>query len=206
MKVTIRENVWETNSSSVHAIAIPKKNIDKDQVIAYNYTIKFKHGEFGWEHDIYDDVYTKASYLYQAIFECKCPYFSPAIRQRNNKADLSEEEFKKYKKVVKEFNEKRKEFNKVINWIYEVLAKYGFNAEFDTDDYDEMGWQKGYIDHGYETVDFVDYILYNEKHLMNYLFGNAEICTSNDNSDMDDYGMFIDNHPEKDYKVFVKGN
>lgn len=206
MKVTIRENVWETNSSSVHAIAIPKKNVDIDQAAAYYYTIKFKHGGFGWEHAIYGSVDMRASYLYQAIFDCKCPSISPIVCQRNKKTALSEEEFKKYKKQVKDFNEKKKEYNKAINWIYETLAKYGFKAEFDTDDYDEWGWQNGYIDHGYNTANLVAYVLYNEKHLMNYLFGNTEICTSNDNDDMDDYERFIQNHPKKDYEVFVKYN
>ena len=30
----------------------------------------FKVGEFGWEHEIHDDVMTLASYLYTALTEC----------------------------------------------------------------------------------------------------------------------------------------
>lgn len=206
MKKTIRIGVWETNSSSVHAVAIPKTNISIDEITSYHNTIHFNHGEFGWEHAVYGDINSRASYLYQAIFDCECPWISPEIRQKNRKEEMSEEDFKKYKKQVKEFHEKRKKFTKAINWIFETLVKYGFNPEFDTDDYDGDGWQKGYIDHGGDTANFIAYILYNEKHLMNYLFGNTQICTTNDSSDMEDYEEFIQDHPQKDYEIFVKGN
>lgn len=206
MKITIRKNVWETNSSSVHAIAVPKKNIDLDETGNFGSFVYFNHGEFGWEHAVYGDVNSKASYLYQAIFECKCPYMSPVKYQQYKKQAMTDEEFKKYKESVKKFNKEQKEFTNILNWIYETLAKCGVEAVFDTDDYDEEGWRNGYIDHGYEVSPLLDYVLYNEKHLMTYLFGNTEICTSNDNDDMDELDEFIKDHPEKDYKIIVKGN
>lgn len=59
MKRQIRSSVFETNSSSTHSIAIPKK-----PVIAGEY-ISFNIGEFGWENDCVDT----ANYLYTAILE-----------------------------------------------------------------------------------------------------------------------------------------
>ena len=63
MKRQIRQGVFETNSSSTHAICISKDriygNLPKH--------VDFEHGKFGWECRKYDDVNSKASYLYQAI-------------------------------------------------------------------------------------------------------------------------------------------
>ena len=59
MKRQIRSGVFETNSSSTHSIAIPKKS-----VVAGEY-ISFSIGKFGWENDCVDT----ANYLYTAILE-----------------------------------------------------------------------------------------------------------------------------------------
>lgn len=55
----IRLNVFETNSSSTHSIAISKKH-----PVIGNY-IWFGIGDFGWENDCVD----RADYLYTAILE-----------------------------------------------------------------------------------------------------------------------------------------
>lgn len=106
MKRQIRRNCFETNSSSTHAICITKRKIDKDNLPS---KVEFKHDEFGWEFEVYEDVLTKASYLYQAI--CDLHYYE---------------------------NDKKK--NEYINWIYEVLGKYGIECNFDTVDKDEDGF------------------------------------------------------------------
>lgn len=64
MKRQIRRGTFETNSSSTHAICITKSDIDKNTLPKH---ITFTHGEFGWEFDVHEDSWTKASYLYQAI-------------------------------------------------------------------------------------------------------------------------------------------
>lgn len=64
MKIQIRNNVFETNSSSTHAICITKKHIypsDLPEVIV------FKHDEFGWEVRKLKSCKKRASYLYEAI-------------------------------------------------------------------------------------------------------------------------------------------
>lgn len=55
----IRKNVFETNSSSTHSIAISKKPVTIGKYI------HFGIGEFGWENDCVDT----ADYLYTAILE-----------------------------------------------------------------------------------------------------------------------------------------
>lgn len=60
MKIQIRKGVFETNSSSIHAINIfrgyNEKNIPESIVV--------RPGEFGWECDTYYDFESKLSYLY----------------------------------------------------------------------------------------------------------------------------------------------
>ena len=60
MKITIRNGVFETNSSSTHSIAVSKKKVTN-----FPESIEFYQGEYGWEHD----RYSLPSYLYTAICE-----------------------------------------------------------------------------------------------------------------------------------------
>ena len=66
MKTQIRKNVFETNSSSTHAVSIFKGS---------NYeipdSIVIRPGEFGWECREYSSPEAKLSYLYTWIL-CKC--------------------------------------------------------------------------------------------------------------------------------------
>lgn len=62
--INVRQNVFETNSSSMHSICIAKQN---------NYdipsTLHFGFGEFGWENRILYSTEAKASYLYTALLD-----------------------------------------------------------------------------------------------------------------------------------------
>ena len=73
----IRNNTFETNSSSTHAIAIPKKSNYKIQK-----HVDFHWGEFGWEYKVYYDTSSKASYLYTMI-----RYFNGDYIKEHNKAN-----------------------------------------------------------------------------------------------------------------------
>jgi hypothetical protein len=66
MKKVIRNNVFETNSSSTHAISIVNENI----LLPKNYTIHFKANEFYGE-EILNTVEQKASFIYSALLEQK---------------------------------------------------------------------------------------------------------------------------------------
>lgn len=56
----IRHNVFETNSSSTHSIAVPRKYVNYD-----GRSIYFDIDEFGWSNE----EANPADYLYTAIFE-----------------------------------------------------------------------------------------------------------------------------------------
>lgn len=60
--IQVRYNVFETNSSSTHSIAIPRKVNDKE--IPKSFVFNF--GDFGWE----DDEVDPCDYLYTAIYNC----------------------------------------------------------------------------------------------------------------------------------------
>ena len=60
----IRKSVFETNSSSVHAIVIhTDETIDLSEVT----TITFSFDEFGWSNDKYYSIQNKADYLWTGI-------------------------------------------------------------------------------------------------------------------------------------------
>ena len=65
MKTQIRSNVFETNSSSTHSICISKDPVNISDIEGK--TVVFTHGQFGWEWEQYTSLWSKASYLYQAI-------------------------------------------------------------------------------------------------------------------------------------------
>lgn len=63
MSIKIRNSVFETNSSSVHAMIVSK---EMPKIEPYNNFIHFGLGEYGWEENNYYDPDDKASYFYTA--------------------------------------------------------------------------------------------------------------------------------------------
>lgn len=145
MKKQIRRGVFETNSSSVHALCISTGDV----LLNIPKEVYFSFGEFGWEFEEYNDLSDKASYLYTAIYGV-----------------LEEEEVKE-----------------ALEFIETTLK----NAGVETVEFAEKinSWYGcGYIDHVYETIDFVRDVTSSEDNLLNYLFSTASfIKTGNDNSD-----------------------
>lgn len=194
MKTQIRRGVFETNSSSTHAISIVKNGSKPIKTSS----LVFDDGEFGWGFDIYTDTYSKASYLWEAI-----------VANCNGDGYGSDED------CVMSYDD-------AIKFVTDTLAKYGVEAVFMerrpsgetyTDSkgvehhlynfYDEYGTKRGgYIDHSYELRDFLENILTDEEQLISFLFDEGSyISTGNDNSDEELDGF--DNGDSWDY---YKGN
>lgn len=85
---TIRNNVFETNSSSTHSISINENLIEWDSIESENDTIILTGGEFGWGWQKYNDALTKANYC--AVILKNCP----------GKFNFSKSEFKESIKEV----------------------------------------------------------------------------------------------------------
>lgn len=63
MKKQIRQNVFETNSSSTHSICIAK-----NAELTIPEKLHFSFGEFGWECNTLNSIGEKADYLYTGLF------------------------------------------------------------------------------------------------------------------------------------------
>lgn len=65
MKIQVRKNIFETNSSSIHSLVIGNNNENIYENLPSE--IHFNGGEYGWENEVYNDIENKANYLYTGI-------------------------------------------------------------------------------------------------------------------------------------------
>lgn len=155
---TKRNSVFETNSSSVHAIVIITNNnieIPKDLPPI----LEMETVSFGWEIYRYNDFPSKLQYLYNAC-----------------------ESHETYKPVLDAF-----------------LSEVGIEMV----DYDP-----GYIDHGYNTADFLEFIFSDINNFKRYLFSpDSFIQTGNDNGCWEEVSKVEEQYSgDPRYDVFFKGN
>ena len=157
MKKQVRQGVFETNSSSVHAICICT-----DDFLHIPEKLRFGFGEFGWGETTLNCTQEKADYLWTAI-ACIDDF------------DTIKKYTKFIAKTLKEHGVRDIDFEPIEIHI----GTWGNDAEVFfscPDDY--------WIDHVHETREFVDAVCTDEDRLMNYLFTNRSyIATGNDNSD-----------------------
>ena len=158
MKTKIRKGLFEANSSSTHSIVIGnngenvKSNLPEE--------LYFHGGEFGWEHKLYTDTETKASYLFTSLMYMDDPYIW----------------IEKIKNILKNWGVEAK-FEELIKGEYSNGTTY----------YKTRGF--AYVDHGGENNDLVIELCENDELLMNYLFSDASyVETSNDNDEYDIFG------------------
>lgn len=175
MKVQVRHGMFETNSSSTHAICLyADYNItglinkweDAEYKLPYKeHKLFFGNSiDFGWENKHYHTPEEKAAYLWECIVCC----------------DL---------------------VDKLKNRIISVLKKYGVTAQFaDTEKrnygsdehpnlHDVFVEGSGYVDHGDEAAAAVTAICFNDEYLLNYLFNeDCYVATGNDNDGNLKYG------------------
>lgn len=224
MKRQVRKSVFETNSSSTHAMAIQSSpnvmfgiytNMTDEEIDKYNADdevkngwrckiihkrdlpaiVTFHEGEFGWEiRTIKADDY-----------DTKASYIYTLMAE-----SLSYEEFDD---TVKRFNK----------WLNEegVIAEFQPYEKIDKEYMSEYEYMPsrvklirenehdwGYVDHSDEAEDFLCYIISRKGNFLNYLFGDSFIKMGNDNTDCDislckeeDDWQFNRTH-----KKFYKGN
>lgn len=99
MKKIIRTNVFETNSSSSHAICICIE--DKLDIPE---TLYFGIGEHGWEFERLDDVEDRSNYLYTGIlhfyghdeYEEKINWIKDVLEEQGCEAEFEEPKWKCY--------------------------------------------------------------------------------------------------------------
>lgn len=101
MLISIRQGLFESNSSSTHSICISKENIDKEHLVGQH--IHFGIGEWGWE---VGTVHDTADYLYTAILD------SPSTK-------IADQRLEKLKAILDKY---------YITYSFEPVAK---NEEYD---------------------------------------------------------------------------
>lgn len=177
--IQIRKNVFETNSSSVHSLAVPNK-LPKDKTLR---KVLYSRDEinlnnFGWEIQIADNF----NYLYTFLMLCV---------KYGDRAEL--EKYTKYLNIFKEvcIHAKR-------DIEFETMEHFcALNDDFTP-----------YIDHSDELVPFVDWLFEDTQNLINFLV-DGHILTGTDNCGEDeDYlrDCFEKRYKRKKYKVYRKGN
>lgn len=176
---TIRKNVFETNSSSTHAICIAKESNNMD--IPEKIEIDLSNYEFGWEFNEIYGYNSKLAYILIGILD-----YNDIVEASTKVKDLL--------LILKEFGVKSV---KIVGMKMKMYST-DFNCPTYFDCYD------GYVDHSDELSEFIDIILQDENLLKRYLFdGDSFIATGNDNS----YEDVIDESKiEKTHEIFWKGN
>ena len=75
MKKQIRNNVFETNSSSQHSLVISEDGLEPSEfTLDENGYIHVGYGSFGKEYEIYTTQYDKLSYLITLCYYCTNPH------------------------------------------------------------------------------------------------------------------------------------
>lgn len=182
MKKT-RSNVFETNSSSVHAICITKNDRVLNELTQY---VRFRFDDFGWEFRDLRSLHEKASYLYTAIL---CNY------------DTKEESDKFIEKIKSALTKNG------VTYDFDEPEFEIFNYATENGGQETRRWlASGYVDHPQDLIYFIDDVCNDENKLMKYLFSSQScVITANDNSD--NYGRFLDeNTPEYEHDLYEKGN
>lgn len=174
----IRKNLFETNSSSTHVITIANNNED-DFKNNLPETIEFNVGEYGWEFERYDDMQSRADYLFTAIVGCGVdaePYINKLVETLKSWGVEA-----KYPELTK----KETSYGCYYN-LKGLPGKY-------------FG-----IDHASELRDFLEQVVNDETLLMNYLFSpESFIATGNDN---DDETLDDETNAKNILMTFEKGN
>ena len=156
--IQIRQGVFETNSSSTHAISICEfnPNMKLPEVVKFE-----SNQDFGWEFEDYTDVYSKANYLWLAI-----------CYKYNN---LSQEnELIHAKATLTQYLER-----------IGVKAEFEDRRYVESEWYDDMYINmRGYIDHPEDLYELVDAVLEKPELLYGYLFNSESmVSTGNDNDE-----------------------
>lgn len=189
----IRQNTFETNSSSTHSICISKNPV----VDVRNKYVYFGSGNFGWSTDTVTDT---ASYLYTAMVTAYSP-------------QEFREKLEKLKSILDRYGITY-DFSPVEEIKSDFTPGYSY-LEFTRDRYAS-------VDHASQCIPFIESLLNDEDMLLRYLFGDSHIYTGNDNSSENGdhcYEAFdtiwddekceeVPNykHDEEHYDYFFKGN
>lgn len=171
MKIQKRQGLFETNSSSTHAICIAKNEFNSDMKLPKR--IEFKLGEFYGDVNRYNTLEEKASYLYSGYIQYKSNDFYV------DDASNDEENVKTWR----EYDQEAALFFKDV--IREILPEYECDFEMPLEVNKEFGIDD--IKEEDEFHSFIFYILESKENLIAYLFNDiSTIFTGKNDSPEND--------------------
>ena len=188
--IQIRRNVFETNSSSTHSLAIPQDystyNIKKKK-------INFHLGSYG--RPCKPVKANPADYLYTAIMQDVCWFmWGDGFTEEAREAIISSSDTPDWRKYCPEAVNR---LNKLKSILDEYHIKYEFEepvwgVEFDWNDHKSYGFLRDEkyaknrsfgIDHGSEAKTLVDMLLANPEECIKFLLGGKVIVGSDECDD-----------------------
>lgn len=192
MRRQIRRSVYETNSSSTHAICIAKDGYElKDH-------IDFHTGEYGWECEEYGDLDNKASYLITAILSMNKEYADEKLTRLKDILDEYEITY-----TIPELNVKSYEYGKETHYYYDIGYDYIDHVE------ELMSWLDGLLS---DSDKLFRYLFGNSIIITGNDNGDSYrdkmlIAEGEKVTDWGTYTLYGDLKPEFDkYEIYEKGN
>lgn len=193
MKQLIRQNTFETNSSSMHSLCIMKEGTD-ELLENLNYRIGFD--EYGWGTDVYTTSIDIITYLW-TMLHCGSVgnKYIDIMKEWLPNCTFEEPEIKKSEYGNKELYY---DFDGYIDHGGEWWHSYDYNP------------QTNQIEGNQTTC--VDEIFKDKETFKNLIF-NGRLCVCNDNSNFpwndnetEDFEYSKDFVPREAIKYFIKGN
>lgn len=192
MRRQIRRSVYETNSSSTHAICIAKDGYElKDH-------IDFHTGEYGWECNEYGDLDNKASYLITAILSMDKESADEKLIQLEGILDENEITY-----TIPELNVNSYEYGKKKHYYYDIGYDY----------IDHAGELRSWLDDLLSDSDKLFRYLFGDSFIVT---GNDNddgfrdrmlIAEGKEETDWGTYTLYGNLKPEFDkYEIYEKGN
>ena len=176
---TIRNSVFETNSSSMHSISLTGKRVIKIP----NYALDFECGEFGWKEESFAGSQSKLSYVLTAI-----QYYTEQPEYVVKPDNISWADWEKHPDSIKYEKDCIDAVlnSKYLQWVKEILEDAGVlyypkTLNISGDKYNRFG----YIDH--QSTDTLDEIWSSDEkefkeNIKEFIFNpNWVLFTDNDN-------------------------
>ena len=188
--IQIRRNVFETNSSSTHSLAVPQ---DYNTYSIKKKKINFHLGSYGRPSKPVKA--NPADYLYTAIMQDVCWFmWSDGFAEEARDAIISSSDMPDWRKYCPEVVNR---LNKLKAILDEYHVKYEFeepvwDVDFDWNDRKSYGFLRDEksaknrsfgIDHGSEAETIVDMLLANPEECIKFLLGGKVIVGSDECDD-----------------------
>lgn len=177
MKIKIRKSVFETNSSSVHALCLSEQATTTDRK-----EISFYTGWYSWEFDVIGSMEGKASYFYTMICEGDCD----RIDERENAL----------RDILSGHG---------ISCVFH--RPEGKRVEIDGAHYMRWEDSDScLIDHSEEVDAVLDRFFANPDDIFNLLMNDDSFIVIGNDNDDDYHDYMNETHPDTTHRVFIKGN